>query len=39
MDKWNIDRFAVAYGEADVQPSLLPVHFIMGISNCQVLFP
>ena len=27
-----------AYGEADVQPSLLPVHFIIPATYCQVVF-
>jgi len=34
----NIDRFAFACGEADDQPSLLPVHFSTGSSVCQGLF-
>ena len=34
----NVDRFASACGEADVQPSLLPVNHTTGISLCQALF-
>ena len=36
--RWNINRFALAYGEADVQPSLLPEHFSTGFLSCQELF-
>ena len=36
--KWNIDRFAFANGEADVQPSLLPRYFSIPLLGCQELF-
>jgi hypothetical protein len=34
----NVDRFANACGEADVQPSLLPANLITGIPFCQESF-
>jgi len=36
--RWNINRFAFADGEADVQPSLLPAHFSIVFSHCQGIF-
>ena len=37
-EEWNINRFAFANGEADVQPSLLPEHFSMPLTKSQGLF-
>jgi len=34
-EKWNINRFAIAGGEADVQPSSLPEHSSTVFSLCQ----
>ena len=36
--KQNMDRFASAYGEADVQPSLLPEYFSTPTPKSQGLF-
>ena len=38
QEKWNINRFASACGEADVQPSSLPEHFSTVFSLCQGYF-
>ena len=37
-EKWNIDLFTVAGGEADVQPSLLPAYLSIPPPICQALF-
>ena len=37
-EKWNIDLFTTAGGEADVQPSLLPAYLTMPPPICQALF-
>ena len=37
-EKWNIDLFTVAGGEADVQPSLLPAYLTTPLPICQALF-
>jgi hypothetical protein len=36
--KWNINRFAFACGEADVQPSSLPEHSSTVFFPCQGYF-
>ena len=37
-EKWNIDLFTIAGGEADVQPSLLLAYLTTPLPLCQALF-